>query len=79
MMSRIIYASTVRSLMHAVHCTRPDICFAVGIDSRYQSNPREEYWQSVKHILKYIKGTIDYMLVYRIDALVPSEYIDSDF
>jgi len=32
------YASVVGSLMYAMLCTRPDICFAVGLISRYQSN-----------------------------------------
>ena len=38
-MRRIPYASAVGSLMYAMLCTRPDICYAVGIVSRYQSNP----------------------------------------
>ena len=34
-MKAILYASAVRSLMYAMLCTRPNICFAVGIVSRY--------------------------------------------
>ena len=36
-MRHIPYASVVGSLMYAMLCTRPDICYAVGIVSRYQS------------------------------------------
>ncbi|KAK0605073.1 hypothetical protein LWI29_022493 [Acer saccharum] len=36
-MSRVPYASAVGSLMYAMLCTRPDICFTVGIVSRFQS------------------------------------------
>ena len=36
---RIPYASTVGSLIYAMLCTRPYICYAMGIVSRYQSNP----------------------------------------
>ncbi|KAL2490483.1 putative mitochondrial protein [Abeliophyllum distichum] len=50
------------SLMNALLCTRPDICYAVGIVSRYQSNPGPEHWTAVKHILKYLRRTRDYML-----------------
>ena len=32
-MSRIPFASTLGSLMYAMLCTRPDICYAVGIVS----------------------------------------------
>ena len=38
-MSRVPYASAVGSLMYAMMCTRPDICYAVGLISRFQSNP----------------------------------------
>ena len=34
-MRGIPYASAVESLMYAMLCTRPDICFAVGMVSRY--------------------------------------------
>ncbi|RVX02180.1 Retrovirus-related Pol polyprotein from transposon TNT 1-94 [Vitis vinifera] len=33
-MKTVPYASAVGSLMYAMLCTRPDICFAVGMDSR---------------------------------------------
>ena len=32
-MSRVPYANAVRSLMYAMLCTRPDICFVVGLVS----------------------------------------------
>ena len=42
-MRGIPYASAVGSLMYAMLCTRPNICFAVGMVSRYQSEPGEEH------------------------------------
>ena len=42
-MRRIPYASAVGSLMYAMLCTRPNICFVVGMVSRYQSEPSEEH------------------------------------
>ena len=78
-MKVVSYASIVGSLMYAMLCTRPDICFAVGMVSRYQSNPRQENWTAVKHIIKYLKRTRDYMLVYQAYSLVPLGYTDSDF
>ena len=38
-MARVPYANAVGSLMYAMMCTRPDICYAVGLVSRFQSNP----------------------------------------
>ena len=78
-MKDIPYASAVGSLMYAMLCTRPDICFAVGMISKYQSNPGPEHWTDVKHILKYLRRTRDYMLVYGGSDLVPVGYTDSDF
>ena len=60
-------------------CTRPDICYVVGIVSRYQSNPGMGHWIEVKHILKYLRRTRDYMLVYSGGDLNPIGYTDSDF
>ena len=42
-MRKYPYASVVESMMYAMLCTRPDICYAVGIVSRYQSNPGLEH------------------------------------
>ena len=65
--------------MYAMLCTRQDICFAVGMVSSYQSNLGQEHWTTVKHIIKYLIRTRDYILVYRADSLVPLGYTDSDF
>ncbi|KAA0051499.1 gag/pol protein [Cucumis melo var. makuwa] len=78
-MRHIPYALAVGSLMYAMLCTRPDICYAVGIVSRYQSNPGLAHWISVKIILKYLRRTRDYMLVYGSKDLILTRYTDSDF
>ena len=46
----IPYTSVVGSLMNAMLCTRLDICFAVGMVSRYQSNPGPEHWTAALDI-----------------------------
>ena len=78
-MRRIPYASAIGSLMYAMLCTRHDICYEVGIVSRYQSNLGMGHWIAVKHILKYLRRTRDYMLVYSGRDLNPIGYTDSDF
>ena len=42
-MRGIPYALAVGSLMYAMLCTRPDICFIVGMVSIYQSTTGEEH------------------------------------
>ncbi|TYK03131.1 gag/pol protein [Cucumis melo var. makuwa] len=78
-MSNIPYASIVGSLMYAMLCTIPDICYSVGIVSRYQSNSGRDHWTTVKNILKYLRRTRDYMLVYGSKDLILTGYTDSDF
>ena len=56
-MRQVPYASAVGSLKYAMLCTRPDICYLVGMVSRYQSNLGLKHWQAVKHILKYLRRT----------------------
>ncbi|KAK4384006.1 Retrovirus-related Pol polyprotein from transposon TNT 1-94 [Sesamum angolense] len=63
-MAKILYASVVGSLMYAIMCTRPDLCFAVGMVSMYQSNPGPDHWVAVKRILRYLKRTSDLALCY---------------
>ncbi|XP_050255054.1 secreted RxLR effector protein 161-like [Quercus robur] len=78
-MRQVPYASAVGSLMYAMLCTRPDICYSVGIVSRYQPNPGPKHWEAVKHILKYLRRMRDYMLVYRCEDLIHIGYTDFDF
>ncbi|XP_050895544.1 secreted RxLR effector protein 161-like [Lathyrus oleraceus] len=79
-MKNIPYAYVVGSLMYAQVCARPDIAFAVGILGRYQSNPGMDHWKAAKKVLRYLKGTKDYMLMYRqTNNLDVIGYSDSDF
>ena len=62
--SQMEYAKVIGCLMYAMTCTRPDIAYAVGILSRYTSNPSRLHWQGVTRILKYLKATKDYGICY---------------
>ena len=75
---QVPYASAVGILMYAMLCTRPNICYSVGMVSRYQSNPGLKHWHVVKYILKYLQRTRDYILVYHSEDLIPIGYTDSD-
>ena len=77
-MERVPYASAVGSLMYAMICIRPNICYAVGLVSRFQSNPGEQYWKAVKRILRYLKGTSDYALCYQGSDLRLVRYSNAD-
>ena len=61
-------------------CTRPDVSYALSMTSRYQSNPGESHWTTIKNILKYLKRTKDSFLIYGGDEkLVVRGYTDVSF
>ena len=47
--------------------------------SRYQSNAGYDHWIAVKGILKYLRRTRDYKLMYGAKDLILTGYTDSDF
>eukprot|EP00794_Sanderia_malayensis_P016556 gene16556-biopygen13988 len=75
------YQAAIGSLNYAMIATRPDICSAVGILSQFMSKPSKEHWQGVKRILRYIKGTLDYGLIFDANntELMLSGYADADW
>ena len=79
-MKDVPYASAIGSIMYAMLCTRPDVCLAIRLAERYQSNPGMEHWTTVKNILKYLKSTKDVFLVYGGDEeLIKKGYVDASF
>jgi hypothetical protein len=57
------------TLSFAAIFTHPDIIFAVGYLACFNSNPGLSHWVVVKHLFHYLKGTLDYKLVYKPDLL----------
>ena len=76
-MRKVPYASAVGSLMYAIVCTRYDIAHAVGVVSRFLSNPDKEHWVVVKWILKYLRSTPKTCLCFGTNKLVLVGCIDA--
>ncbi|RDY14466.1 hypothetical protein CR513_00466, partial [Mucuna pruriens] len=77
-MNKVPYSSAVGSLMYAMVCTRPDIGYAVGVVSRFLSDPGKEHWEAVKWILRYLRGTAKRSLCFGNENLKLIGYSDSD-
>ena len=61
-------------------CCVPDLCLAISLAGRYQSNPGVDHWTAVKNILKYLKSTKDMFLIYGGDKeLIVNGYVDTSF
>ena len=52
-----LYRSIVGGLQYLTF-TCPDLTYAVNYVCQHMHDPLETHWQSVKRILRYIKGTI---------------------
>lgn len=44
--------------------SRPDIMFSVGLLSRFMSDPRKSHMIAAQQMLRYIKGTIDFGVLF---------------
>ena len=58
-----LYRQIIGSLIYLT-TTRPDICFAVNTLSQYLVQPRWVHLIAAKHVMRYLKGTIDFGLYY---------------
>nr|GEV94668.1 zinc finger, CCHC-type [Tanacetum cinerariifolium] len=77
--SQLEYSRVIGCLMYAMACTRPDIAFAMGKLSRYTSNPGTQHLQAIQRVLKYLKKTMDYRLVYSGYPSVLEGYTDASW
>lgn len=57
--------------MYAMVCSRPDLAYS----------PRQEHWNAIKGVLRYVKGKLDYGLEYDkfTDHFCIDRYTDFDF
>ncbi|MCO5575171.1 hypothetical protein L7F22_028968 [Adiantum nelumboides] len=78
-MAKIPHASACGSLMYAMVATRPDIAYAVGVVSRFMSNPGKKHWEAVKGVLRYLNGTKYRCICFGKGKLSIVGYIDADY
>ncbi|KAA0055836.1 ty1-copia retrotransposon protein [Cucumis melo var. makuwa] len=73
------YANIIGSVMYLMNYTRPDIAYAVSRLSRYTHNPNRYHWDALRHLLRYLKGTIDYCLHFKKFPAVLEGYCDANW
>ena len=74
-----VYRSLVGSLIYLTN-SRLDIVHAVSIVSRFMSNPSKAHFAAAKRILRYVKGTKDFGILYEADRdFNLTGYTDSDW
>jgi hypothetical protein len=73
-----LYRKMIGSLIYLTN-TRPDICFSMNTLSQYMVDPRRVHLITVKHVMRYLKGTMDYGLKYVAESEINLlGYSDSD-
>ena len=74
-----MYHQIIGSLMYMTK-KRPDICFDVNTLSQFLTDSRHVHLIAANHILRYLKGTVDYGLKYDANQKINLEgYVDSDW
>ena len=68
-----LYRQIIGSLMYLTN-TRLDICFDVNTTSQSMLNPKHIHLVGAKHVMRYLKGTLDYSLRYALND--ESDYMD---
>ncbi|GJX34594.1 retrovirus-related pol polyprotein from transposon TNT 1-94 [Tanacetum coccineum] len=72
------FRGMVGSLMYLT-VSRPDLVFAVCMCTRYQAKPTKKHFEAIKHVFRYLKGTINMGLWYSKDnAMSLTAYADAD-
>ena len=63
------YHELIGKLLYLAIATHPDIAYTIGVLCQFVKNPGMEHWHAAKHILQYLRGTINTKLVYSQQSL----------
>ncbi|GBN13155.1 Retrovirus-related Pol polyprotein from transposon TNT 1-94 [Araneus ventricosus] len=75
---KLPYRELIGSLNYLAVCTRPDIAYSMSKLSQYLTCYDKSDWLAAKRVLRYLKKTIDFGLVFELDDKVVYGYSDSD-
>jgi hypothetical protein len=65
--------------MYLASATRPDISFDMNKLSRFISNLGDDHWRALERVLRYLKGTMSYVIHYTGYPRVLEGYSDSNW
>ena len=76
-----LYREIVGSLVYIMTSTRPDLSYSITKLSQHLDKPTLMHLNAAKHVLRYLKGTIDKNLVFRKseEPLSISGFCDADW
>src|SRR6202012_1370137 len=74
-MRHIPYISAVGSLLYLAIATRPDIAYTVSLLARFNTKPSKAHWAAVKHLFRYLKGTLELKLTLSPDTTTSEMFV----
>ncbi|MBW0543293.1 hypothetical protein O181_083008 [Austropuccinia psidii MF-1] len=75
------FQRAIGSLNYLAQHTRPDIMFTVNQLSRYSIKPTIKHWTAIKHLMRYLKATINLSLIFskRTNETLLEGWADADY
>ena len=80
-MVNISYSQVIWSIMYLMISIRSDLSYSSSLISRYMANPGKRHWEAAKWVLRYLKGSTNAQLIYKICSKELFElygFVDSD-
>lgn len=77
--SKYDYRGLIGSLMYIAVGSRPDIAHAISYLSQFNDCSSDSHWKTAKRVLRYLKGTKEYCLVFEKGGLEISSFADADW
>lgn len=69
----------IGALIYISNATRPDIAFSANALSQFNGKATNYHWKAAKHVLHYLKGTINYGIKYSFTDEPVKIYVYSDW
>ncbi|KAK6162544.1 hypothetical protein DH2020_002385 [Rehmannia glutinosa] len=76
--SQLEYSRVTGSLMYLTNFTRPNIAYSVSKLSRFTCNPSMDHWKAMTRILRYLKYTMNFGILYTRYLAVLEGYCDAN-
>ncbi|KAG8642561.1 hypothetical protein MANES_12G102533v8 [Manihot esculenta] len=73
------YAQIIGSLLHLINFSQHDIAYVVCRVSRYTHNPNNDHWAALVRLMKYLRGTMNYGILYSGFFAVLEGYSDANW
>ena len=76
------FMQAVGSIQYVAAVSRPDISFPANVLARHMAGSAKCHWAAVQHVLRYLRGTIDFGLTFsgsNEGSAVLEAYTDADF